>query len=281
MTDTKSDVDIQYSNRMRQLQFRQPLYRARNIFRQRRFQAFALGTSKSGSHSMQGLFASRFRSQHEPTSKLINKLIIDWQQEDVSQHEIRRFYRMRDHAMHLELESNSFNTFFCETLLHIFPDAKFILMYREPVAWLNSWINHTINRPERKGSIWQSGLDALYRPGDFNFGEEENLFQLHNLFPLESYLSYWSRCVERIIDVIPTNRLLILPTTKISSSSKALASFLGVRREELDLNRSHLFTAKNDHNIVTKIESGYLAEQVNRICQPIEKRVGQTILNSP
>ncbi len=271
------DSEMIWSNVMSHRRMFQPAYTLRNLFRQRRCHAFTLGLMKSGTTSIDGLFSKHFRSQHEPDIKLMIKLIIDFCNGVNNQNEIRNFYLLREHCMQLEMESNFSNYFFIDILVDLFPSARFILTYRDPLSWVNSMINHTINKRNPVGSAWHKCLEALYMPDNFAYGQEKDLFRRYDLFPMASYLSLWSRTYESLLQTIPHHRLLIVPTEDISFSVGRIAQFLDIEESFLCLRKSHLFKSSQDHDLLAQINPHYLKDTIKNITGITETRMSRLI----
>lgn len=235
------------------------------IPRRRRFHAFALGTAKSGTHSLAGLF-SGFRTEHEPSAIELNTLLAH---EDLGAHferKLRRWLTWRDRAMGLEMESNCFLSHYADSLVKVLPEARYILLFREPRSWVRSWINHTINRREQPGSVWDRALEAIYRPDDHAYGFEESVFVSRGLYPLSSYLHHWRDLNEKLLAALPAERTLLVPTAKISESIDALARHVGVEPDSLSRANSHLFHRASDHRVIEALDGDLLDELIETIC---------------
>lgn len=263
---TKADADRSWVTSVRRMRRYKAAYRARNLLRPRAFHTFAVGTSKSGSHSIHGMFASSFRSAHEPNSMLLNKAVIEQDRGETDAAELREYFMLMNECKFLEMESNSFNQHFIDIIVDLFPDARFVLTYRDPMPWLNSWINHTINRPERPGSIWELGLRAQYRVDDYAYGFEEDVFRPRGLFPLAAYLGLWDRCNSSILNTVPGDRLLLIRTERISNSARSLGEFLGIDPGRLSVEKSHMFKAARNHDILSRLDASRLQDAVERTC---------------
>ncbi|MEJ2443568.1 MAG: hypothetical protein P8Y42_08935 [Exilibacterium sp.] len=200
----------------------------RHCFQPRKFHAFSIGALTSGNHTIANLLNSRYRVEHEPTAQLLNKLIIDCKQDNISERDIRRFFQLRDINIWLELESNSFNFYFADYLLELFPKAKFILPLQNPGNWLDTWINYTIANRTQRGSLWESGIKAIFNPELYEYDREESVFRRYNLLPISCYLNYWLAHNLKVINSVPAHRLLILSTRHIRDSALTIAEFLNI-----------------------------------------------------
>lgn len=59
--------------------------------------------------------------------------------------EIEAALRARAREFNLECEVAHYLIYFCEELVSLFPEAKFICTTRHPRSWLRSFIDQTIN----------------------------------------------------------------------------------------------------------------------------------------
>ena len=245
----------------------------RSLFpKRRRFHAFVMGTSKTGTHSLAGMF-ERFRTLHEPSGNQLHELLIRSERRDLEEIRFRRWLVWRDRAMGLELESNCFLSPFVELVAASFPSAKYVVLFRDPRAWLDSKLNHSINRPHAAGSVWTESNRAQYRPDDYSFGPEEGLFEPLGLFPLRSYLAHWSRINESLLDSLGGLDTLFLPTSEIAFRAAEIAEHVGVQVGDLVMSKAHLFTAPKRHGLLHRIEEGYVRDVIDTICGPTHTRL--------
>ena len=104
--------------------------------------AYCIGLPKSGTHSIARMLDCR--SAHEPETHTLLNLFADHKKSKISREDQRRVLRSRDTWLWLELESNWLLGLVLEALVAEFPQAKYILTVREPIAWLESEINQEI-----------------------------------------------------------------------------------------------------------------------------------------
>ena len=89
----------------------------RPLIEPRRFQAYCVGTPKSGTHSIAALFSPHYRACHEPEFlELWNKLFTV-QDGLISERELVRYVRARDKRLWLELDSSNLNFFLIDILV--------------------------------------------------------------------------------------------------------------------------------------------------------------------
>ncbi len=219
--------------------------------------------AKSGTHSIAGLLASKYRAAHEPKPIDLIKLILS---READSDKIRSYLRTRDLRLQLEMDSSQLNRFFITILADEFPDAKFILTIRDCYSWLDSFIDHQLTHPST--ATWQAFRDFRFRP-EFTHPPQESILVQHGLYTLRGYLSYWSAHNADILNAVPSDRLLVVRTKELSESAGQIASCLGVPLNTLDVTKLHSFQSTRHHHISRGLERAYLDEQVAQYCGPL------------
>ena len=118
-----------------------------SLLRPRRFHAYSVGASKTGTTSIAQMFPDEYRTGHEHHLEETVTLIRGKMNETLSRDEILEGLRNRENQMRLELESNSLLAYLSEELAELFPEAKFILTVRDPYSWLSSNLKQHISSP--------------------------------------------------------------------------------------------------------------------------------------
>src|SRR6185369_15164463 len=83
----------------------------------RRFHAYCIGTSKSGTHSIAEIFGGYYRVAHEPEYEQLIEMIIGASSYALSQAQMAEFVRSRDQQLKLELECSHPLFYLLDTLL--------------------------------------------------------------------------------------------------------------------------------------------------------------------
>ena len=98
---------------------------ARRLPPRRRFQAYGLGVSKSGTTSLARVCLPRYRSAHEPEWREVMRFILEVADGRRSEEELRRWVVERDARLRLEMDSSHLNSWLVEHLaevpLHVIP----------------------------------------------------------------------------------------------------------------------------------------------------------------
>ncbi|CAN5784568.1 hypothetical protein BH23GEM9_BH23GEM9_29150 [soil metagenome] len=240
----------------------------RRSLRRRRFQAYCIGTAKSGTASIAEIFRPGYRVGHEPDAELLIERILSSAAERGERADAD-FLRARDRRLRLELDSSQLNLYLAENLARTFPRAQFILTVREPLDWVDSFINHQLSRPASE--VWRRFRDHRFLRGP-NEQQEEQVLREHGLYTLEGYLSYWSWHNQRALEVIPAERLLVLRTRELGTSIPRLAEFLQIPASTLAPGKAHANRARTQLGILGQLPGEYLDAMVRRHCGVLMQR---------
>src|SRR5258706_2052368 len=127
----------------------------------RRFHAYCIGTSKSGTPSVAEIFGRRYRAAHEPGVEQLIDMMLAASSGKASQSQLVEFVRSRDSRLRLELECSHPLFHFLAVLSGDFPEAGFIPPTGDSISGLDSSLK----------SQWPSIEPNHCR----NFGESRNL----------------------------------------------------------------------------------------------------------
>lgn len=232
-----------------------------------RFHAYCVGTAKSGTHSVAGMFEDRYRAAHEPEDEDFLGLFLEVQAGRTAPEELVQAVHCLQDRLRLELNSSSFNFWLLDILQDEFPDAKFILTIREARSWLDSFINHQLSRA--CSDNWLKMREMRFRPDEFRHPAEERVLARHGLYTLDAYLSYWARHNTEVLRKIPGDRLFVLRTEEISSRMAELARFVGVPVETLNSTKSRAYAAAQKFDILADLDPDYLSEKLEQHCGPV------------
>lgn len=244
------------------------LYQYRPRLNSRCFHAYCVGTPKSGTASIANLLQKNFRSAHEPRTRqtiehLSNHLLNKDEGQDFAS--LSTYLRARDKYLWLELEAAHVLHHCIGMLVDIFPNAKFILTIRDCFSWLNSEINQQYMM--RKFPHWTCIQRIRYQYGEWNFVEEDQILSQYDLYPIASYLSYWTRHNKKVLSAVPSSRLLVIRTQEIDNHLPAMAQFLDISHEEIDQANSHSHQRKSKAlNVFELVPSSYIEQQAETYC---------------
>jgi hypothetical protein len=248
------------------------------IMRPRRIHAYNLGAGRTGTTTIAGIFSETFRAQHEAMASSTVRLLTRYKEGNLSENRVRDALRKRDRKRRLEFESSPFLGPFADHLVKAFPDAKFILTVRAPRAWLRSIIDRCINNPrEELASHFRKLRDFCFGEPPTEYSEEESALANHpDLHSLEGYLGYWDWHNRKVLNGVPSDRLLILRTIDLNESIPKLSSFFEVEETAFSPPRRRNRSASRQH-LLAEVGEEYvqhlISEQCGETIQQIKQRL--------
>jgi len=241
------------------------------VLRPRRLDVCCCGLSKTGTHSMAGIFEN-YRSMHHPDQDLRLPLAIACLKGDLDERQARSTLWRRDRSLWLEMESSSLGGILIEPLARACPRKKFILTVRDPVGWCDSWIDHQINRPPDLTSLWGTLDRVRLRAGAFAPSKFDAPLTDRGFLPLPCYFQLWSSHNERVLRAVEPSRLLVVKTDEIAKRIPEIAAWADIPADSLRSDRSWLFAAPQKHGVVAEVDPGYLRDTAEEHCGALMRR---------
>lgn len=247
-----------------------PLRRPVAFPRRRRLRLFGVGPAKSGTHSLAGVFARDYRSAHEPEARAQVELTCDVLEGKATTADLRRYLRSRERRLRLEVNVAGWNGLVVEELVALSPRTRFVLTVRDPRSWLDSLVNHKVLRAAPPHFL---RLRELIWGGGRSHPPEEEVLARRGFYTLDGYLGDWARRHQRVLDAVPTDRLLVVPTTRIDDRLDELAEFAGVPLSTLDPTAGHGYPAAARFGLLDQLDPAYLEERIETICGALRDRL--------
>jgi len=235
------------------------------LARSRRLDVCCCGLSKTGTHSIAGLFEN-YRSAHHPDEEVRLPLAAAYLRGEVDEAAAQRILRRRDRLMWLEMESSSLAGILIEPLASACPGKKFILTIRDVYSWCDSWIDHNINVPPSDSSPWGALDRVRLRVNDFQPTKFDSPLTTRGCPPLACYFQLWANHNARVLEAVPSSRLLIVETHRITEKIPEIAAWAGVPVETLRMDRKWLFATPEKHHVLATLDESYVRETADRLC---------------
>jgi hypothetical protein len=233
----------------------------------RRFQAYCIGTPKSGTHSIAKIFGEHYRAAHEPVYEPMIKMILDASNGSVSRDKLVEFIRLRNSSLTLEMESSHLLFYFLDILLAEFDKARFILTIRDCYSWLDSQINNQLSYIE--ADHWKDFGEFKYQNEILRHTKEEEVLARFGVYTLDGYLSAWAFHNQQILSTVPPHKLLVVKTREISRDLEKIADFVGVPVDRLSTLGTHSFKTRKKYGLLSQLDEQYLEEKVNQHCRTL------------
>ena len=231
---------------------------------------FCLGQARSGTGTLYGLLAKHHRAAHEPDRAATLAMILRESRGEVTGEEVRAWLVERDRTLNLDYDIAWANQFLAGHLVATFPEAKFVILIRDPLAWLQSMIGYLLSR-EIPPDV-RSFLNWWFRPDLFPYTDQDGRLRARGLYPLESFLNVWNRHIESCTRLITEDRRLVLRTAALNGDLTRLAAFLGVPVDRLDLTKRHMNKGNWEGTLEQFVDPAYLSETVGEICGRNQQR---------
>lgn len=224
----------------------------------RRIHLFGAGPPKSGTHSIQAIFAENYRSDHEPmrarTLETIMAEAFGW----ISHDKALELWLDMQKWLNLDVNSSHHNVHFIDAIVEQLPDSKVILTMRDVYDWTDSHIDHDINR------VAEMRLTALrdYRFGatHFKHAPEEQILKDLGGYTLNGYFAFWAWTYQTVIDAVPPERLMVVRLKDLKHKTQEIADFAGVDAATLNPGKSHQFVGLGRNRLLQQISEDYVEE---------------------
>lgn len=223
---------------------------------------FCVGNFKTGTVSLAHLLGPHLRTAHEPDAYAFSRILLARYRGNLSAEEFGLFLVRRVRALGLDCEASGFLPFVARDLQRLFPDSRFILTLRDPVAWAESLLKHILEVRERFGyHYWEPIFDYWFGGDDrHSFEPQERLLEELHLFPLRHVFAHWYLSNRAVLTGIDRKRLLVLPIEELQDSLHPLEDFLELDRGMLKAERAHAHRSSSELKILDRLDAGWVEE---------------------
>jgi hypothetical protein len=251
-----------------------------SLVRPRRVHLYGIGAPKSGTTSTARLFSESFRTAHEPFLQDTIELVRAKLDSSASPEDVRQQLRKRDRLQRYEVESNALLVYVAGDLAALFPSARFICTVRPPYDWLRSAARQHVyvSVDEIAAPNARSIRPALYHVLDPEaYPAEEAPLAEQGAWNVDAYLRFWCDHYRRALSDVPADRLLLLPTSRISSSLDRVAEFAGCSASDLAASKSHANRSRHSVDPLSEVYDRYVREKIEQTCRPMIDRLNERI----
>jgi hypothetical protein len=227
----------------------------------RKFKIYNVGLAKTGTTSIANIFGN-YQSGHEFLLKETGQVIKDFQNNQITQADLRDFVKQRDEIGNLEVDSTFCNSYYLDILAEEFSSAQFIFTIRDCYSWVDSVINMVYTHTKI------THLDLIFGLPPSLLGNEAEL-RKHFYQYLDQLLALWASVNTEILEKLPGDRSLIIRTHEISKKLDDIAGFIGIPADTLDYTKSHEFKAAQKLNLLHEVDYSYLEARFKAYCLPL------------
>jgi hypothetical protein len=214
--------------------------------------------------SVCGLLATHYRVAHEPEREQILELILREARDEIDHEAFNSYLVRRDQRLNLEYDIAWANQFIISHLLAVFPDARFIVLVRDPYTWLQSIIGHL--RSRQIPPDVRSFLDWWFKPERHPHTRNDRALEACGAYSIAAFLNAWNQHVDSCARALPPERRLVLLTHELNQSYSQFAEFLQIPRESLDTQSGHLNRSTWSGRLDSLVEGTYLNDMVGKVC---------------
>jgi len=226
--------------------------------------AFCVGQAKSGTASLCGLLSGAYRAAHEPERAEILGVILREARGEMAADDVRAWLVGRDQRLALEYDIGWANQFLIAHLPDVFPEARFVVLIRDPYTWLGSVAGHLLSRdiPLEVRAF----LDWWFRPHEHPPGPGDEKLVGAGLYSVDAFLAAWNRHLDTCRAALPAARTLALRTHELRRSRTRLAEFLAIPADTLSVERGHLNQRTWTGSLEDLVSLEHLESSVARRC---------------
>jgi len=242
----------------------------------RPFHAYCVGMEQTGMDALVDAFADTYRTRRVPPFQDLSELFLERKAENIEVDDLRRIFRERDRQHHLNLEANALLAPFCDILVELFPEAKFILPVRPPAEWLKRTIawHYRDPRMAEPDGFTEAVLNHYYGP---KTNHRSEVLREENLYPLDRYLRAWRRHHEAVLSAVPDDRLFVLRASEMEDQLGQLVMWLGIPADSLSLTGKGSDGAARTSGIVEEIDRGLMEERIEEHCSSLIENLRKSI----
>ncbi len=211
------------------------------------------------------MFIPSIRAAHEATSKEIVEKFIDPPASSTYDTTLAAWVLDRDRRLRLDVDASQLNVYLLDYLVTEFQDARFLLTMRDCFSWLKSLSDH-IQRTPSMPEYWVRYRDFRFRPDLYPHPKEEQILKDNGLYSLDGYLSYWSRHNQKVLETVPSEKLMIVKTNEITSKARDIVRFAGLSDAALAAKDSHKNRNTTKSSLLSSIPKDYIEEKVKTHC---------------
>ena len=227
---------------------------------------------KSGTHSVAAVFERDHRAAHEAGAKELMAVLFAEVDGTATHEDVRAHLVERDARLALDMDASLVNGEVVADLVDLFPDSRYVLTVREPHAWLDSMANHSL--AHETPDHWVRWRDLRFRAAELSHPPEEAAWAERGLYTLDGYLGSWARHNRMVLEAVPADDLLIVPTEDLADRLDDLAAFCEVPADSLDHDRVHSFPAAGRFEALEDLDADYVEERIAHHCGPLLAPLG-------
>jgi hypothetical protein len=222
---------------------------------------FCLGAAKTGTTSFAEMFSEYYRAAHEPEVPDLTAAVARVVRGEHTEAEVVAWLQRRHRRLDLDVEASHPLGYMAPWLPQVFPEARFIITLREPLAWLKSRLDYHFHKTPAE---WQAYRDLIWGRWHQGYHPEEAILEGMGLYSIDAYLSQYTEQYEILFKNLPQERCLIINTAQLNDAVAPIADFLRIHPHTVKIRHANALTAAD--SIIDKLAPDFVRARVQEKC---------------
>lgn len=152
-------------------------------------------------------------------------------------------------------------------LPELFPKAKYIVTYRQPLSWLNSRLNyHEGKQPEE----WKPYREHIWSRHFNGYDKEETYLKEQGLYSLSAYLKQYAEQYLLLLQHLPPQQTLLIKTEDINKSADKIENFCLGPNNTKKVKAVETNKFKPRGNILDNLDQAYVVRMIDKEIESLE-----------
>jgi hypothetical protein len=229
---------------------------------------FGVGAAKTGTHTLGEMFADQVASAHEADAEALIQLHLARETGGTGTR-LRARLRARDWWRKLKVDASQVNIYLIDDLEALFRGNLYVLTVRPPVDWLRSMLDDTMRRDT--SATWRRFRDYRFAGHPYAPGDEP--LRERDLYPLAGYLGYWRDSIERVLNRVPRDRLIVVATHDLQTRREEIARACGIPLSPAPVAPVRAFANPQRFNVLGQMDPDRLAAAIENACGGLAARM--------
>lgn len=230
----------------------------------------AVGLPRTGTRFLAGMVAAPWSAQHEFDLTRQAFVASSHLRGEATPQAVRNYLHWRRGVIGTKSDISSSNQDVADVLADIdnateYP-AVYVLTVRDPLEWVDAYARAILMWAGAQ-PVYQTLRAARCRPEMWRHLPEDSPMQKLGLFALDAYLYWWARSTAGVLNNLPAERLLAIPTGRLAEAGDDLAAATGWPKSAFQPQRQHQNSAPRwagGGSIIDQLDPEHVAVVVKR-----------------
>lgn len=233
-------------------------------------QLIAVGLPRTGTSYLAGMVAAPWRAEHEFDMTRQAFVAGSYLRGEATPQAVRNYMRWRREAIGTASDISSINQDMVDVLADVDDpteySVRYVLTVRDPLDWVDAYARALLMWTGEQ-PVYKTLRAARCRPDLWRHLPEDSLMQEVGLFSLDAYLYWWARSTAAVLDNLPPERLIVIPTGRLAHAGEELATTTGWPRSAFQPQGQHRNSAPRwpgGVSIIDRLDPKHVAAVVKR-----------------